>query len=65
MVINYEFFVMSFCLTNALATFMDLMNRVFKPYRDMFVIMLIDYILIYLRNKKDHVSHLRVVLQTL
>ncbi|KAH0776134.1 hypothetical protein KY290_007545 [Solanum tuberosum] len=44
---------------------MDLMNRVFKPYLDMFVIVFIDGILIYSRNEEDHASHLRIVLQTL
>ncbi|KAH0729719.1 hypothetical protein KY290_000849 [Solanum tuberosum] len=61
---HYEFLVISFSLTNTLAVFMDLMNRVFKPYLDMFVIVFIDDILIYSR-KKDHVGHLRIVLQTL
>ena len=60
---HYEFLVMSFLLTNALETFTDLMNRVFKPYLSMFVIVFIDDILIFLRN--DYASHLRIVLLTL
>ena len=56
---------MFFGLTNEPAAFMDLMNIVFKPYLDLFVIVFIDDILIYSRNKKDHASHLRIVLQTL
>ncbi|WMV24056.1 hypothetical protein MTR67_017441 [Solanum verrucosum] len=56
---------MSFGLTNTPAAFMDLMNKVFKQYLNLFVIVFIDDILIYSRNEKEHVSPLRVVLQTL
>ncbi|KAL4324655.1 hypothetical protein GQ457_11G030700 [Hibiscus cannabinus] len=62
---RFEFLVMPFRLTNALATFMDLMNRLFKPYLDKFVVAFIDNILIYSRNKDEHAEHLRIVLQTL
>ena len=60
-----DFLIISFGLRNAPATLMVLMNKVFKPYLDLFVIVFIDDILIYSRNKKDHASHLRIVLQTL
>ena len=54
---------MLYRLTNAHATFMDLMNRVFKQYLDLFIIVFIDDILIYSMNEEEHTSHLRVLLQ--
>ena len=56
---------MSFGLTNTPAAFMELMNKVFKLYLDLFVIVFIDDILIHSRSEEEHASHLRVVLQTL
>nr|GEX32867.1 reverse transcriptase [Tanacetum cinerariifolium] len=57
---RYEFQVMPFGLTNAPAVFMDLMNRVCKPYLDNFVIVFIDDILINSKNKKERAEHLKV-----
>ncbi|GJZ87118.1 putative reverse transcriptase domain-containing protein [Tanacetum coccineum] len=62
---HYEFQVMPFGLRNVLAVFMDLMNRVCKPYLDKFVIVFIDDILIYSKNKKEHEEHLKEILELL
>nr|GEV45132.1 hypothetical protein [Tanacetum cinerariifolium] len=62
---HYEFQVMPFSLMNAPTVFMDLMNRVCKPYLDKFVIVFIDNILIYLRNKKEHEEYLKAILELL
>ncbi|GJT90714.1 putative reverse transcriptase domain-containing protein [Tanacetum coccineum] len=59
---HYEFQEMPFGLTNAPAVFMDLMNRVYKPYLDKFMIVFIDDILIYSKNKKEHEGHLNLIL---
>jgi hypothetical protein len=61
----YEYLVMSFGLTNAPAYFMYLMNLVFMPELDKFIVVFIDGILIYSKNEEDHAKHLHIVLQRL
>jgi hypothetical protein len=60
-----EYIVMSFGLTNALAYFMYLMNKVFMEFLDKFVVVFIDDILVFSKTKEEHVEHLRLVLQKL
>nr|GEV73966.1 hypothetical protein [Tanacetum cinerariifolium] len=62
---HYELQVMPLGLTNTRAVFMDLMNRVCKPYLDKFVVVFIDDILIHSRNKEEHADHLRIILELL
>jgi hypothetical protein len=59
----YEYLVISFGLSNAPAHFMYLMNSIFMPELDKFVVVFIDNILIYSKSEKEHAQHLRVILQ--
>nr|GEV09568.1 hypothetical protein [Tanacetum cinerariifolium] len=62
---HYKFQIMPFGMTNASAVFMDLMNRMCKSYLDKFVIVFINDILIYSKNKKEHEGHLKLILRLL
>ena len=61
---DYEFLVMPFGLTNAPTAFMDLMDRVYRPYLNQFVMVFIDDILVYSKDEQEH-EQLKMVLQTL
>ncbi|GJU16294.1 putative reverse transcriptase domain-containing protein [Tanacetum coccineum] len=62
---HFEFQVMPFGLTNAPVVFMDLMNRVCKPYLDKFIIVFIDDILVYSKDEEEHGKHLNIILELL
>jgi hypothetical protein len=62
---HHEYLVVPFGLTNAPAIFMNLMNKIFMPYLDKFIIVFIDDILVYSKDEAEHAEHLRIVLQTL
>ncbi|GKF21249.1 putative reverse transcriptase domain-containing protein [Tanacetum coccineum] len=62
---HLEFQVMLFRLTNAPAVFMDLMNRVYKPYLDKFLIVFIDDILVYSKDEEEQEKHLKIILELL
>ncbi|GJY08921.1 putative reverse transcriptase domain-containing protein [Tanacetum coccineum] len=62
---HFEFQVMPFGLTNTPAVFMDLMDRVCKPYLDKFVIVFIDDILVYSKDKEEHGKHFKIILELL
>ena len=62
---HFEFTVMPFELMNSPAAFMDLMHKVFQPYLDQFIVVIVDDILIYSQSQQEHEYHLRIVLQLL
>lgn len=61
---HYEFLFTPFGLTNAPAIFMNLMNSIFKPYPDSFIMVFTDDIWIFSDNEVDHHKHLSIVLET-
>jgi len=59
---HYELTAMPFGLRNAPTTFIELMNKVFKPNLDKFVVLFINDILVYFKDRDEHTTHLRTVL---
>jgi hypothetical protein len=62
---HYEFVVVPFGLTNSPTTFMCLMNNVLRKFLDRFILVFVDDILIYSKNREEHEEHLRLLLQVL
>ena len=62
---HYEYSVMPFVVSNAPGVFMEYMNRIFHPFLDRFVVVSIDYLLLYSKSEEEHAEHLRVVLRVL
>ena len=62
---HYKFLVMSFGLTDTPIMFIDIMNKVFQPYLDKFVVVFINEILVYSHFREEHEQHLRIMLETL
>ncbi|GIL46319.1 hypothetical protein Vafri_3330, partial [Volvox africanus] len=62
---HFEYTVLSFGLTNAPATFQAVMDRMFRPYINRFVVCYLDDILIYSKTREEHLEHLRLVLEVL
>ena len=61
----FEFLVMPFRLTNALATFCTLINNIFYDYLDKFVVVYLDDIIVYSFSLEDHIKHLKLVFKKL
>src|SRR4051812_20733920 len=62
---HYEYSIMPLAVSNAPSVFMEYMNRIFHPYLDQFVVVIIKDVLIYLKLDMDHAENMRFVLQTL
>jgi len=62
---HFEYLVMLFGLTNAPTTFMRLINNTLRECLDIFVVVYLDNILVYLENKEEHIKHVKRILTLL